>query len=262
MVLLILFVVAEAALLANDAALDSLAWRTTRWVMGDQDAYGWGAYKHAHEGEANAPFYQRVDPPMTKKTADPKKEGIEARLYTRTEKFWRLFRDLGEPEMAVILVAVVIVFDRRRWKAGVMLGVAVGAAGAAGMLIRAVTGRLRPDGKLLDDSLRPVQDALGHYVRNEGGNHWYFFRGFSFDASDLAFPSGHATIAFATAAVLSFLAPKGRVLFFTLAALCALTRVVMQAHFYSDALMGAAVGLTIGYVLVRWLDRVGMKREE
>src|SRR5690349_20508030 len=31
----------EGALLVHDGRLDSFLWNTTRWVMGDQDAYKW-----------------------------------------------------------------------------------------------------------------------------------------------------------------------------------------------------------------------------
>ena len=253
---LVIFVLAEGVLLANNAALDTWAWRTTRWFMGDQDAYSWGRHKAAHAGEAGAPFYDRVDPPMTRRTSDPRKNNLDAKLYSRTEKFWRLFRDLGEPQMTAILVVVVVLYDRRGLKAGAILAGAAALAGGAGMLIRATAGRLRPDGKLLNpDTYAPLLDSARAFIRNDGGNHWYPFRGFSFDASDLAFPSGHATLAFATAAVLSYLSPRGRWLFFTLAVFCALTRVIMQAHFYSDAILGAALGTSIGYISARFLDR-------
>ena len=244
-VLLLIFVLAEAALLSRDAALDTYLWRLTRWTMGSQDAYQWPQYR-ATSATSDTPWYKTGNPP------------IHGTLYKKTEKLWRIFRDLGEPQMLVILLLVVALYDQRKWRAAAILGAAALLAGGAGMLLRAATGRLRPDGVLLDESLTQLHDSAGNLLRNEGGNYWYFFRGFDchFAASDLAFPSGHATLAFAIAAVLAYFSPRGRGLFFVLAALCAIARVVMQAHFYSDALMGAAVGMAIGHASAVLLDRL------
>lgn len=62
-----------------------------------------------------------------------------------------------------------------------------------------------------------------------------------------SFPSGHATTAFALAAALALLYPRGRAVFFTVAAMVAVQRVFAKAHFFSDVIVGA----TIGFVLCR-----------
>ncbi|MGN6367210.1 MAG: phosphatase PAP2 family protein [Phycisphaerae bacterium] len=228
----IALVVVQAVLLWNNAALDSLAWRSTRWFTGDQDAYKWAKFKEAHAGEPNAPFWERVDPPFTREV----KGVVQARFYNRTEKWWRLFRDLGEPELTVVLLATVILLDRRRWKAGVMLLAGTGAAGLLGALIRMTGGRYRP-------------------IETGGANTWSFLRGFH-EGRDLSWPSGHSTLAFATAAVLTYLCPRGRWLFIVLAGGCAVARVVMQAHFWSDAIFGSVLGWTVGWWVTVRLDRV------
>src|SRR5690242_19133716 len=116
---LLLFLGVEAALLASNAALDTYLWRATRWAMGSQDAYDWATYKDPHPTD-DTPWCKTGKPPMN------------AKLYKRTEKFWRLFRDLGEPQMTVILVFLVALYDRRRWKAAAMLLAGTLAAGGAG----------------------------------------------------------------------------------------------------------------------------------
>ncbi|HUO10220.1 MAG TPA: phosphatase PAP2 family protein [Phycisphaerae bacterium] len=224
LVLWVGLVLVQSVLLLNDARLDSLAWRVTRWFTGDQDAYKWVEYKAAHAAELNAPFYDRIDPPM------------RGRFYTRTEKVWRLFRDLGEPYLTVVLIVAVSIYDRRRVKAGVMLLAGTCAAGLFGALIRMTGGRFRP-------------------IETDGVNHWEFLRGFH-DGRDLAWPSGHATLAFATAAVLTYLSPRGRWLFVVMAGGCAVARVVMQAHFWSDAVFGGVLGWTVGWWVAVALDRV------
>ena len=57
------------------------------------------------------------------------------------------------------------------------------------------------------------------------------------------FPSAHAATGFALAAMLSWRYPAGRTFFFVLAAVSGLQRVFSSAHFPSDVLFGAALGV-------------------
>ncbi len=86
-------------------------------------------------------------------------------------------------------------------------------------------------------------------------------RGFSFTDSDYeAFPSGHATAAFAFAsAVTSELARRGSkrtvgigTATFALATLTAYARMHTDAHWLSDVTMGAAIGTAAGLAVTRW----------
>jgi membrane-associated phospholipid phosphatase len=71
-------------------------------------------------------------------------------------------------------------------------------------------------------------------------------------------PSGHATDAFAAAMAMGALWPKARPLMWTYAAMIAVSRVVLTAHFPSDVLAGAAVGV-LGAGLVRaWFASRGL----
>lgn len=67
------------------------------------------------------------------------------------------------------------------------------------------------------------------------------------DLADYSFPSGHATIAWALAVVLSRKEPKWRWLFYTLALLTSFSRIYLGKHFPSDAIVGALLGTAIGY---------------
>ena len=69
------------------------------------------------------------------------------------------------------------------------------------------------------------------------------------DGADNSFPSGHATAAFAFAVVLSLRYPKQRLYFFLLAAMLAITRVLLLKHYPSDILAGAAIGMTMGLLV-------------
>jgi membrane-associated phospholipid phosphatase len=58
-----------------------------------------------------------------------------------------------------------------------------------------------------------------------------------------SFPSGHTATAVALALVLAHRYPKGRALFFFLALVTAIERVMTQAHFLSDVFAGASAGM-------------------
>ena len=71
---------------------------------------------------------------------------------------------------------------------------------------------------------------------------------------DGSFPSGHATVSFACATVLSFYAPRAAPAFFVLAAAIAWSRVYVGVHYPLDVLGGAVLGVGIAIGL-RWLTR-------
>jgi undecaprenyl-diphosphatase len=65
-----------------------------------------------------------------------------------------------------------------------------------------------------------------------------------------SFPSGHATTAFAAAIAIGLIWPRLRVWLWTYALIIAVSRVVILAHFASDVVAGAVVGV-FGALLVR-----------
>jgi membrane-associated phospholipid phosphatase len=61
------------------------------------------------------------------------------------------------------------------------------------------------------------------------------------------------------AAVLTYLSPRGRWLFLTVAWLTSISRVVMQAHFYSDIIFGGTIGWFCGFGCAMWVgDRLNV----
>jgi membrane-associated phospholipid phosphatase len=218
----------EIFFLSNNASLDTFAWNTTRWFVGDQDGYSWRAHQLEHLHDAAPHFYDRQPPPLN------------SRFYARTQRFWEVLRTFGEPEMAILIVVLIAVYHDKRWLAAAAAAIAVSLAGGIGALVSAVDGRFRP-------------------THINGANQWEFLRGFQPHQHDFAHPSGHATAAFACAAVLTYLSPRGRWIFLAVAAGCAVSRVVMQAHFWSDIILGAALGWTIGWWSMRVADRAWFK---
>lgn len=65
-----------------------------------------------------------------------------------------------------------------------------------------------------------------------------------------SFPSGHATMSFACATVLSALVPRGAPAFFALAAAIAYSRLYLGVHWPGDVVAGAALGIAIALLLL------------
>lgn len=63
--------------------------------------------------------------------------------------------------------------------------------------------------------------------------------------SDFSMPSGHATIAFAMAGVLSAYEPRYKPYFYTIASLIAFSRIFLGVHYPGDVLVGALLGFLI-----------------
>jgi membrane-associated phospholipid phosphatase len=65
----------------------------------------------------------------------------------------------------------------------------------------------------------------------------------AFVQANQSFPSAHTATAFGLALCLASLYPQGKGWFFTLASLVAMQRMVAGAHYLSDVLAGAAIGI-------------------
>lgn len=111
------------------------------------------------------------------------------------------------------------------------LFVSVGAPGLVSALLKRLIGRARPT----------ELDQFGTLWFEPGAWAQYSLQGL---------PSGHATTSFALAFALVALFGRWWAVAYALAALIALSRIVLGVHFLSDALAGALLG-TFGAMLVR-----------
>ncbi len=68
-------------------------------------------------------------------------------------------------------------------------------------------------------------------------------------------PSGHAQVMFTVATFIAFLFPNYKYGFYFIAFAMAFTRVMTRDHFFSDVIMGIAVGHIPTVILLHWISR-------
>jgi undecaprenyl-diphosphatase len=129
--------------------------------------------------------------------------------------------------------------NRWRWRAALFI-LATGLICLLGNLIKWMIGRTRPF------KLEPRLDEAIPFELQPFRSGWEGL----FAQKNLAFPSGHTMVAFATAAGLAILWPRWRWLFYIAAALVAAERVMENAHWLSDVV--GAGGLAVCGVHLMW----------
>ena len=178
---------------------------------------------------------------------------LDERLYlvtrAKTEdslEIWLAITDLGNSGwMAIVLIGlwvVAAVLDRikpgnPRWKLlgrqSVYIFAAVALSGIFTLFIKGIVGRARP---YLFDTEGP-----------------FGFNALSYESIYASWPSGHTTTAFAFVVAIIILAPRLKYVLLPFAILAGYSRMVVEAHYLADVIMGATVG-TIGAILVyQWL---------
>lgn len=138
-----------------------------------------------------------------------------------------------------IALAVVLIFRgwittdtarvRRGLREGVFVFLVPAFAGLAAEAVKIITGRLRP----------------------ESADGFYAFA-WSLDPSGKGLASSHASVAVAAALASGLLFPRWRMLLWPLAVACVLSRVLVGAHFASDVVAGAALGLLAFRLVYAW----------
>jgi membrane-associated phospholipid phosphatase len=121
---------------------------------------------------------------------------------------------------------------------GLLGGSAVAAAGILDQIVKNLLCRARPSAA-----------AAGA-----------FFVGFPCFPAPYAmasFPSGHATTAFALAAVLSLWYPRWTAAWLALAAIVGCSRIALGSHFPSDVAAGAILGVAVALAFSRWVPGIG-----
>lgn len=157
----------------------------------------------------------------------------------------RLMRQPGEWWPTVLCAIFLMFFHSQGWRAGGFMLLAF-VPGAINGVLKWVAGRHRP------------------YTGREAWD-WNFFQdGWwgLFHQKNLSFASGHATLAFAWAAAMSIAYPRFRVIFFSIAALCGLQRVISADHYLTDVLAAAVLGIVTVKLMFRILSRVVLEAKD
>jgi undecaprenyl-diphosphatase len=135
--------------------------------------------------------------------------------------------------LAAIALALNDRESREWWRRGALLAGAPTAAGIVGELLKITVRRMRP----------PEEGSA------------YSFRAFSdhpFSSRGFGFPSSHAVVAFGAAAILARLFPRAKVVWYAAAVGCAVSRLLAHAHYLSDVVAAAIIGIAIAALLWRY----------
>lgn len=141
----------------------------------------------------------------------------------------------GDVRFTIAVLLALLTWHPHTWRAAGMLALSAGTGALFYSLIKWGAGRYRPVVEIAPLEFSPFR------------NGWAGL----FDEPNLSFPSGHACLAFATAACLSICIPRWRFVFYGLAAIVAAERVAENAHYLTDVLAGAGIG-TLSAYLVLW----------
>lgn len=141
----------------------------------------------------------------------------------------------------LILAAFIWILHPLRLRGAVLICLSGITSGAFYGLLKWMVGRTRPVVGIHPFQFNP------------------FVHGFSglFHSQNLSFPSGHACLAFATAECLAYLLPRGRWAFYVSAGLVAAERVGELAHYLSDTVASAGLGILAFHLVLRfcnWID--------
>jgi membrane-associated phospholipid phosphatase len=162
--------------------------------------------------------------------------------FGKHQWFIGLLKLPGNFIFALCVAALLVFFHRRSWRAAAPLLISGPFVGAAYIVIKWIVGRTRPVIIAAPFTFHPFARGIMGLMGAEKG---------------LSFPSGHAAMAFATATCLAAALPRWTVPFFLVAAAVAAERVLENAHYLSDVVAGAGLGILCGWIALqlsaRWL---------
>jgi undecaprenyl-diphosphatase len=143
---------------------------------------------------------------------------------------------LGSFGLVWVFAAALAALAARRRDVLLLTIAAVAAADLAALALKVIVDRPRP--YLQDPTQHPIVRPL----------------------LDYSLPSGHAATSFAAATVLARFRPDLAVPLYVLAAAIAWSRVYVGVHYPSDVLVGALLGLVIGWALSELAPRLRVPR--
>jgi membrane-associated phospholipid phosphatase len=148
----------------------------------------------------------------------------------------RMLRNFGYLPFWLLAAIALALHDRESrewWRRGALLLAAPAVAGIVGELLKITVRRMRPP------------DVGSTYSFRAFSDHPFSSRGFGF-------PSSHVVVAFGAAAMLSRLFPRARVVWYAAALGCAVSRILAHAHYLSDVVAAAFIGIAAAALLWRY----------
>jgi membrane-associated phospholipid phosphatase len=163
-------------------------------------------------------------------------------LFAKTSLLCSVLKSPGTISFTIVLMLISWFWSPRSLVEAVLL-LASAASGLFYSLAKWAVGRSRP----LENAVLNAHPFQIHPF--DGG-----FAGLFLPRPDQSFPSGHVSLAFATAAVMAIYYPRGRLFFFIIAGLVAVERLVESAHYLSDVVAGSGLGIIAAFC-ADWLFR-------
>ena len=146
----------------------------------------------------------------------------------------------GDWRFTLAVGLALIVWHRDGWRITGLLAISATVGGVLYTLVKWSAGRQRPVVLIDPFAFSPFRNG---------------FEGF-LNEPNLSFPSGHTCLAFATAATLAMCIPRWRYLFYGLAAVVGAERVAENAHYLTDVIAGAGLGVLSAYLTYWRVDRL------
>lgn len=164
-----------------------------------------------------------IDVPLQRAVSTGRPPSVVQDYFNAAETFGNGFG------VVMVVLAVVVLDASRRVQTSRLIAASLGA-GIVADLVKLGVSRSRP-----------------HSISLEQVTAWDTFSGWapllSAGSQGQSFPSAHTACAFGLAAALAYAYPGGARMFYSFAAGVALQRVCMGAHFLSDVVIGAALGV-------------------
>ena len=151
----------------------------------------------------------------------------------------RLVRLPGNYVFVLGTAILLLLLDRRRWAVALPVILSGPLVGAGYILLKWIVGRRRPVIQIAPFTLHPFMNGFVGLFRSVSG---------------LSFPSGDASMAFAAAMCMAVALPRWSAAFFVWAVLVAVERVLENAHYVSDVVAGAGLGIACGLLAV-WISK-------
>lgn len=174
---------------------------------------------------------------------------LEHTLAGDIRREWFAWQQFGQGLALAVCAAIIWTLDPPRRRRLLDLGLAAGLTQLACQAGKVLVGRPRP--RSYFDDPHTFLGPMGQYPVPAGApGEWKLASAMDAGADLWSMPSSHTAMAVVLATFLAALYPRLTWLMLALAALVGAGRVVFDAHWPTDVVIGAALGLLIGRVVV------------